>query len=382
MKKGAAQTVYLVGTSTKTRGGIGYVIGAYLNSELSTQFRLIHIVTHQDGNALRKGWTYATALARFFVLRFVRGAGLVHIHSSSGPSFLRKAVLFFLSKCLGCRVIFHIHSGGFLDYYHSRSKMMRGFIRYVLKTSDHVVVLTASWKKKLEELIQDGTRISVVGNPIDTSKYHPFAKPSTVEQQPHLLYLGALIKNKGVYDIVDCMRRLKDMGVDCRATLAGDRELDKVRARSKEAGVEERIELPGWVGEATKIELLKSADLLVLPSYHEGLPLCVLEAMAFGLPVVCSNAGGLKDIVKHGENGFVITPGDIDGMANAIATFVTSPALREQMGRRNADTVQNTYSIPAVAQQVSKLYSETLNKTKRSLFFAGGHLRHLPQEGA
>src|SRR5262249_44118029 len=101
VQKATQETVYLVGTSTTTRGGIGYVIGAYLSSELSSRFRLIHLVTHRDGSALLKAWTYAKALMRFVVLRLTCGSGLVHIHSSSGPSFLRKALFFLASKALG-----------------------------------------------------------------------------------------------------------------------------------------------------------------------------------------------------------------------------------------------------------------------------------------
>lgn len=380
MQKGTNQIVYLVGTSTTTRGGIGYVIGAYLSSELSSRFRLRHVVTHRDGSGPLKAWTYAKALMRFMVLRLTCGRGLVHIHSSSGPSFLRKALFLLIGKAFGCRVIFQIHSGGFLDYYQSRGPTMKFFIRQVLRRSDRIVVLTASWKKKIGELVGSGTRISVVGNPIDTSKYHPFPRDSRSNGQLHLLFLGALIKNKGVYDILDCLARLQQQGLNMRLTLAGDRELAKVRLHAQQSGVEDLIDLPGWVSEATKLELLRNSDLLLLPSYKEGLPLCVLEAMAVGLPVVCSHAGGLADLVGHAENGFIIAPGDVQKMAKYIATLAQDTLLREQMGSRNAKKIRDGYSVPAVAKQIGDLYHELSSEIKRASLSAGSQLDNLPEQ--
>jgi glycosyltransferase involved in cell wall biosynthesis len=364
MKAGAKDIVYLVGTSTTTRGGIGYVIGAHLNSDLKRQFRLIHIITHQDGGPLLKAATYAGCLLKFLLLRLTLGGKLVHLHSSNGPSFLRKCLFFFLSKGTGCRVVFQIHSGGFLDYYEASGRVMRFVIRYVLRASDHVVVLTASWKERMEKLLGDAANISVIGNPIDTSRYHPFPKDNDPSRNVRLLFLGALIRPKGVYDIVDCMRRLKGQGLRPRVTLAGDRELDQVRRYSIESGVEELIELPGWVSEQTKLELLKASDLLLLPSYKEGLPLCVLEAMACGLPVICTGVGGLGDLVAHGENGFIMVPGDSEAMAAHITKLVQDSSLREQMGSRNARAVQNSYSLLVIAQQVASLYWRTLERAE------------------
>src|SRR5438045_9676612 len=95
MKRGI---VYIIGPSTRTRGGIGYVIGTHSKSGLSDSHELIHIVTQQDGGALIKALLYAQALFRFAFLRLTRGRGLVHIHSSIGSSFYLKEVLLYLLR--------------------------------------------------------------------------------------------------------------------------------------------------------------------------------------------------------------------------------------------------------------------------------------------
>lgn len=360
MQNGPKHIVYLVGTSTATRGGIGYVIGAYLNSDLQNQFRLVHVVTHRDGSCLLKIWTYAKALVRFVFLRLTLGGRLVHIHSSDGFSFWRKALLLFLGKGLGCRVIFQIHSGEFLDFYRAQGSASQSFIRRVLRTADQIVVLTNSWKQKIGSFIASPAKITVVGNPVDTLKYKPCQRANSPPTAPRALFLGILVKAKGVYDIVECLRLLKEQGLLMRATLAGDREIDQVRTASKKAGVEEFIHLPGWVSEPTKLELLKASDMLLLPSYAEGLPLCVLEAMACGLPIVCTNVGGLPDLVTDGENGLLLASGDVPALARSVAKLAKDSSLRQRMGLRNLQKVQNEYSLRAIGQRIGGLYWTTL----------------------
>jgi glycosyltransferase involved in cell wall biosynthesis len=358
MQKSNLPIVYLVGTSTHTHGGIGHVIAAQLASRLKDRFNLIHIVTHQDGSSWQKAWVFAKGLMQFLLLKTVHGGKLVHIHSSGGPSFLRKAVFFLLSKVLGCHVILQIHSGGFAEYYEGCGNPLKALIRYMIQASDHVIALTESWKRILGKLTTDESNISVVGNPIDTSKYRPV--DIKMGNRPRLLFLGALIKSKGVYDIVESVRRLKAKGLEVEVTLAGDRELDQVREHSQRAGVEQLINLPGWVSEQTKIQLLRTSDVLLLPSYKEGLPLCALEAMACGLPVICSNAGGLVDLVVGGENGLVFVPGDVETMTNHIAALARDADLRQRMGIRNVQKIQEVYSLSVIAGKIGELYEQIL----------------------
>ena len=366
------QTVYLIGPSTDTQGGIGYVIGRYFDSDLRRQFRLIHIITQRDGSSLIKAWTFAKALFSFVFLKLKRGGRLVHIHSSSGPSFWRKSILLMIAKCMGCKVIFQIHSGAFIDYYQRGGRTFRFFMRRLLGSADSIVVLSDSWKVKMQEICGARGCLEVIGNPIDTGKYRSRRVFKDGAPNARLLFLGALIKGKGVYDIVECTRLLKARGLALEVTLAGNRELEQVRRCSERAGVEDMIHLPGWVSEPEKLELLKRSDLLLLPSYWEGLPLCVLEAMACGLPVVCTNVGGMVDLVTDGENGFLVAPGDVDALADCIAKLVQDPTLRNEMGRRNTEKTQNLYSLPVISQKLADLYRKVQSNR-------GNHARNVAE---
>ena len=356
----SSEIVYLIGTSTTTRGGIGYVIAAHLGSSLKDRFQLIHFPTHRDGSAWVKAATYARAFVGFLACKLRRGGRVVHLHSSSGPSFLRKLTFFLAARLLGCRTIFHLHSGGFLDYYRGANPVVRWWIRHVLRSADRVVVLTDSWRTRIRDLAGPGVDPRVIGNPIDIREFEPRAEVARGNRPLRLIYLGVLIQAKGVYDLVESIARLAADGVEVQATLAGDREIEQVRQAARTRGVADRVELPGWVGKEKKLELLRTADVLVLPSYKEGLPLCVLEAMAAGLPVVCSAVGGLPDLVIDGSNGLLFPAGDVAALTDRLARMVKDEALRLRMSEANRRRIRDEFESERVADLVGGLYRELL----------------------
>jgi glycosyltransferase involved in cell wall biosynthesis len=352
--------VYLIGPSAETRGGIGYVIGTHLKSALADSHELIHIVTQRDGGPLIKAVTYAKALLRFALLRLFRGRGLVHIHSSIGPSFYRKVVLFYLCRWMGCPVIFQFHSGHFLQYYASGNRLIRFLIGDVLRSARLNVALTESWKQKITSLTDRCAPVEVIPNPIDTAIYRPGGAVNGQTRPAQLVYLGAIIKPKGAYDVVDACKLLKAQGLEPRVVMAGDREIEQAKERCRESGVAAQFEFPGWVSEKEKVALLWRSDLLLLPSYGEGLPLCVLEAMACGVPIVCTDVGGLADLVEHGENGLLFKPGEIDVLARHIARLLNDEPSRQRMSQNNIAKIKRDYSIDVIAERLGKLYNEVL----------------------
>jgi glycosyltransferase involved in cell wall biosynthesis len=200
--------------------------------------------------------------------------------------------------------------------------------------------------------------VAVIGNPIDTSIYKPGPRRTGRSEAARLVFLGAIIKNKGVYDLVESAQLLKSHGLEPHFTIAGDREIDQLKAHCEAAGVEDLFEFPGWVSETKKLSLLWDSDLLILPSYAEGLPLCVLEAMACGLPIVCTDVGGLSDLVRHGDNGLVFRPGDIAALAQHISTLLKDDSMRRRIADNNVAKINRDYAVEMVAKRIEKLYSE------------------------
>ena len=129
------------------------------------------------------------------------------------------------------------------------------------------------------------------------------------------------------------------------------------------------IEYVGVVDGARKAALFREAEVFVLPSYTEGFSLALLEAMSCGLAVVATRVGGTPDIIVESEQGLLVEPGDEDALAGALARLAASPALREQMGRRNARLARERYELADVARSVVDLF-DTLESTKTAKFAA------------
>lgn len=126
-------------------------------------------------------------------------------------------------------------------------------------------------------------------------------------------------------------------------------------------GLNDIVSFEGWVSGDKKINLLNKVDAYILPSYHEGLPISILEAMSYSLPIISTNVGGIPEILKNGENGFIITPGDKDAIYRAILELMNNEKLRMDMGKASYSKVQE--HMPGfVERQLNDLYRSLLNE--------------------
>ena len=137
--------------------------------------------------------------------------------------------------------------------------------------------------------------------------------------------------------------------------LPGDGEIDEVKALIEQRGLQEVIEVPGWVSGAAQDALWNRTDVYTLPSYNEGLPGSVLEAMSAGLPCVSTPVGGIPEAVRDGETGYLVEPGDVDGLAQALATLVADETLRLRMGEAGLALLESKFDIDKIVDQVGML---------------------------
>jgi glycosyltransferase involved in cell wall biosynthesis len=156
------------------------------------------------------------------------------------------------------------------------------------------------------------------------------------------------------------MGHLKRQGSSLHLRIAGNEErageLARARTRLGELALKESCQLVGDVRGETKTRLLDEASLFVLPSYQEGLPIAVLEAMAAGLPVITTPVGGLPEVIKDGYNGFLVPPGAVAVLAEKLALLAANPDLRETMGRRNLEIAQKELDVKPYVNRLVTLY--------------------------
>ncbi len=343
----------MLGTSLDTRGGISSVVNVWLENGLFEQENIVYIATHRDGGKLRKAWTALTALLSFVWLMLVRNPRLVHVHLASRASFWRKSIYMGLARFFAVPYVVHLHGGGFKDFYERGSPRTKRYIRRQFDRAAAVFALSGAWQ---EWALQTTAQRNVHVLPNAVVEY-PGRVDGASGRPPCLLMLAKLGAPKGIYDLLDAVSHLVRKHPDLKLMLGGDGEVDKVAERVRQLQLNGNVELLGWIGSERKAAELRDADVFVLPSYFEGLPMSVLEAMSAGLPVVTTPVGGIPEAVADGEHGFLVQPGDVPGLVDRLARLLEDQSLRQRMGRAGRQRVQEQFSVAAILPRLHSLYA-------------------------
>ena len=341
----------MLGTSAK--GGVTSVIRCYEESGLFDEWPISYLPTHVDGGLLRKAGTALAAWIEFAGRLFRGRAFLLHVHCASRASFWRKSTYILPAAWTRRPVIFHLHGAEFMQFYGKDcGPLRRWVIRYVLRHCAEIVVLSESWRASIASITDNGN-IRVIANPVP-----PFqAGAAATERAPgSLLFLGRLGERKGIYVLLDALARVVERHPDVRLYCGGDGDIDAARDAAKRFGVEDRVEFLGWVESSRRAELLATASVYVLPSFAEGLPMSLLEAMSAGLPVVTTPVGGIPEAITDGEEGLLVAPGDAVALSEAIARLLGDPGLRSAMGSRAREKFDSCFNVGVVLPQVGTIY--------------------------
>jgi glycosyltransferase involved in cell wall biosynthesis len=260
-------------------------------------------------------------------------------------------------KLRGKPVIMHVHGADFDTFYHHSFSFVRYYIRKTFSACSKVLVLSGYWKGFFDNFIYQGNT-EILHNGVYTHVFKPCnTAPSNITK---FLFLGRLGQRKGVYDLLEVITRLVNIYPQQNLTfyLAGDGELEQVKAIIKKNNLGKHVQLLGWLNETEKMKWLKQVDTIVLPSYNEGLPMAILEAMAGGKIIISSKVGGIPDLVKEGENGFLIQPGDIENLEKFISYVYTHPAEMIQISHNNIKKIEDQYNLTKINGRLAEIYQE------------------------
>ncbi len=205
-------------------------------------------------------------------------------------------------------------------------------------------------------ILCNSTKISIIPNtvPTYTLKGCILKKKNNI---PHnILFMGELGSRKGVYDLLQAIKLLGLEKNRVQVHLCGNGEIEKVKKRVADLGLEKIVNVPGWVTGQEKKKLLVEAYLYVLPSYHEGLPMSILEAMAASTPVISTPVGGIPDAVRDGYNGFLVPVNSPKALATKIERLLADEKLWVRLSKNAFDTIKNKFSIDQTEKKLSRLY--------------------------
>jgi len=197
------------------------------------------------------------------------------------------------------------------------------------------------------------SRISVIYNGIDLDKYKRVDR--RLLSEPYVLFVGRVSRQKGIFQLIHAFKKVHGHKLVLVLGRSDTPELSKELARAVK-GRKDLIVIDRQLCEEDVISYYSGARLFVCPSVYEPFGIINLEAMACGAPVVASRVGGIKEVVKHGKNGVLVEPGDVDGLAEAMNRVLCDDALRLRLAKAGRPYVERNFSWDRIAMQTFELY--------------------------
>lgn len=353
MESLSGKKVLIISESLKGKGGVISVVKTY--EKYYNSFN--HVSSTSQKNIFHKIFTFFCCFVRVFYYLSFKDIQIVHIHTASYGSFFRKSILVNFIKLWNKYIILHIHGAGFKDFY--KKNNVFNFIPKTLNKVDTIIVLSKSWQTYFSKITK--SRIIILENIVDAPK--SITKEQYIEgRKIHFLYLGIIGDRKGIFDLLKLLKDHKDEFQDkVILHIGGNGEIDRLNKYIEENKLQDIVIYEGWVSGEQKEHLLQQSNIYILPSYNEGLPISILEAMSYKMPIISTEVGGIPEVVFNGENGFLSAPGDLSKLYQAINYFVQYPDMIEEMGNKSFKIVQPHFANSVIAK-LNTIYEDLVKK--------------------
>lgn len=357
--------VITIGSDSSVKGGITSVINQirsyqWKNNNIEMDF----IPTYIEASSISKCLFFMKSYKIIEKYIKLNKPEVAHIHMSHGGSFIRKYYIHKLCKKYGLKDIIHLHSSSFVDFYKSTSYRNKKKIKELLEECDKVIVLGEEWERRIKS-ITPNAKTQILKNSVRIPD-------NVINQESNLisiLYLGVLIKRKGVDDLLNAFIKLKDDGIFEKYNVLlriggrGDRE-EELRRIVLQNKLEKNVEFLGWVSGEEKEKYLLESQMLVLPSYNEGLPIAILEAISYGMPVLATNVGSVSEAVHNTENGYLVEPGDINALTKVLRLLIEDKELRISMSVSSRKLAEKVFNDKNYYKKLEDIYRTLSDKCK------------------
>lgn len=347
--------VLMVGNSSSVHGGITSVIQQLLNHDWQNEnIQMKFIPTYVDCNLMLKIIYFLASYLKISKYLRLEHPDIVHIHMSYKGSFTRAWIIYKLSRRYNARVIVHLHGSEFENWFNSIPYRKKKKVKRFLQEINVLIVLGNKWKEKILN-IEPSTNIIVVSNTVEIPKY-----VNEQGEKLNVLFLGVLHKRKGVDILIDAIDKLvihNKLNSNVNFIIAGSGpELKNLKHKVNILGLSKIIHFEGWIEGKEKKELMKKCQLLVLPSYAEGLPVSILEAISYGMPVIASNVGDISSAVIDGWNGYLIVPGDSNKLMISLDKIINDRDRYQMMSSNSRKLAIKKFSSDNYFKVLKDIY--------------------------
>ncbi len=357
-ERGLKMKVLMIGPVPKKYAGISVISGMLIDFFEKKGIEYKYISTYRKGNIKDKLFIFGSSIFKLILLLFRRRFDIYHIHISAYGSFYRKLMVFLILKLFLIKnIIFHLNASDF-ELFLKKGKLSEFFAKLIFKNSRGVLVVTPKWKEVIEKSLKINGKVFVLENPIITSTFN---RKISKSKKVKILYMGLVGERKGIYVLIKGASFIKkDLREKIFFSICGNGEIEKARKEAEKHGVSDIFKFNGWISGDKKIEEFLSSHIYVLPSFREGFPVSILEAMASKLPIVTTPIYGMDYYLKDGVNSFFVKPGDAKGLAEKLSILIEDNELQRQMGEKNFELVKSTFDIEVVGNKLLSIYRELL----------------------
>ena len=289
---------------------------------------------------------------------------IIHLNPSLDfKAIFRDGIFLLNAKRFKVKVVVFIH--GWKKSFERKIKSSQLF-KYIYFKSDAFIVLSYEFKDKLSQMGYK-KKIYVETTAVDDDLLLGFdinliiKKIEKIKSDFNILFLARIEKAKGIYEAIDTYKILKNKFQFVNMTIAGNgSEFIKVQGYVKKNKIHD-IQFVGYVQGELKKKVFLSSDIYFFPTYGEGMPSSVLEAMAFGLPVVTRPVGGLKDFFVNGKMGFITKSKDPEVLTELIEKLIIDQELRNNISKYNCNYAKEHFLASKVAKRVENIYKEVIS---------------------
>lgn len=340
-------------SSLDTKGGMVSVTKNYLNYSDWGDYNIKFIPTHFDTNKWVVMMYFAIQFVKIWFAVITGKYDIAHLHTAERGSFWRKSFLLKFFHRHGVKVVLHHHAAEFEDFYAKCSEQQKKKVCKALAEADVNIVLS----ERLVSMIKDkepSAKVEVLYNAVSTYEGNPYSLEAR-----NVLFMGRLGVRKGTFDLIEAIKRLDSrIPEDVKFYLCGDVGEKEVEAKVKELGIEHRIAHIGWIDGEQKKEFISKSMINCLPSYNEGLPMTILETMAAGVPNISTNIASIPEVIKDGENGYLITPGDIDTLTDRLYNLIQNSSLRKEFSEKSYQLISDNFSLDNNIGKLKNIYDK------------------------
>lgn len=340
--------VLMIGPARSVHGGISGVVNNYYEAGLQEKIELCYIGTMVEGSKPRKLLQAGCALVCFAAkLPFYR---IVHVNVASDASFARKSYFIRLAKLFGKKLVIHQHGGDIENFYQKQPERGQKRIREIFNKADVLLVLSPVLEQFFRELAEP-SKVTLFPNAVIQPQ---FTEKSYGQQK--LLFLGRLCREKGLAELFSILPELHEEFPRMHLYLGGIWEDEALHTQAEQ--MKEYVTELGWIRGNEKREYLQSCDIFVFPTYFEGQPVSVLEAMAYRCGIVASAVGGIPQMIADGQTGLLTEPKDKESLKSALRKLLAEPELCRTLGEAAGEKVKREFSLEKSVSRLTEIYRE------------------------